>query len=232
MINKLNIPEYWIETHGLGTNVAIIDSGFDLNNIYIKNNISIHKSFGGNNNKHGTNIAGIICSNPNKQNVYNSFAYKTNLFLFDMPFKQSFSQNKLIQILQYISNYSIDVINMSFAYSKNNSTIQFILKQFAKKNVILISAYSQAYLFPHSYSFVISAGKDVVTKKQFVTTSLQNSFERVSGTSMQSAYLSSLAALAKSYNKKINNNFFLQKLLTGKTLKNIENRKQINIKIN
>lgn len=229
-----NIPNYWLNTNGLGTKVGIIDSGFDISNKYIKDRITKFDDYGSTDIDHGTHVLGIMCLDCLKSNAVRGLAKYSNYYLASIPMGQKNGMKYMCDALSNMISYGIDVLNMSFTNYMQNQTMKKLLFELHKRNTILISSYSQNLLFPHSYPFVISAGKQLITKNTFFSTISSNEFKSISGTSMQSAYISGVAAIAKAYDKKISKQTFMN-IVAGKKMFQESHkqltRNQINLKI-
>ena len=227
-----NIPYQWRFTQGKNTNIAIIDAGFDVNNIYLKNHIKQYKDYGFTDIDHGSHVMGIMCLATSKNIAVKGFANRANYYLVSVPIGKAGASELIADGLQWLYQFNIDVINMSFTCYSENLRVKYMLNRFDEKNTILVASYSQQFLYPHVYSNVISAGKDLIVKDNFLSTVSNNQFKNISGTSMQSAFITSVVSIAKSYDKKINKNSFLNKV-AGSKIFSVDNgfSKQIDIKL-
>lgn len=226
-----NIPLQWKLSAGRGVNVGIIDAGFDVQNIHLKSKIKGYLDLGSSNVNHGTHVMGIMCLQTDQTNVINGLANKSKYYLVSIPFgsKQQVDK-KLQQSLTWLMQFNIDVLNMSFTYKYQNKIFKQMLLQLHQKNTIIVNSYSNQYKFPHNYQFVISAGLQLTVKDNFMSSVSNNQFAVLSGTSMQSAFVSSVAAIAKSYNKKINKDLFLKSVCGEQML--IDDSKLLSLQTN
>lgn len=212
-MNKLNtIPEEWAITFGSNAKIGICDSGFDINNNYIKNNICQYKDFGSTNIEHGTHVMGIMCLNISNTTVVRGMACDSKYFIASAKIGGDESLKSIYDSICWLNNKEIDVLNLSFTYYKENDEIRNILHEIYKKGTIIVAAYSNDFFYPHGYDFVISAGKDIVANDVFMSSVENNIFRSLKGTSMQCALISSIAACAKSFDKKIDKKVFLEKV--------------------
>ena len=76
-----NIYDKWINTKGLGAKVGIIDSGFDVQNIYLKDKIVQYYDYGSIDKDHGTHVFGIMALNANITGSFKGFAYESKYYL-------------------------------------------------------------------------------------------------------------------------------------------------------
>lgn len=210
------IPKQWKNTNAKGIKIGIIDSGFDVENTYIKKYITEYIDYGTVDKDHGTHVMGIMCFNSPQNTLNCGLANRASYYITSIPMGKKNGLQCLVKAASEMLSYQVDVLNMSFTNYKQNESFKNILHQLYKSGTILVGAYSQSILFPHSYPFVISAGNQLIIQNTFNSTISNNRFKVISGTSMQSAFISSVAALAKAYDKKINNNQFLN-VVSGQT---------------
>ena len=199
-----NIPSQWIQTHGRNTKIGVIDSGFDIKNTYIKNHITKYEQYGYTDKDHGTHVLGIMCLDKDYEGNTIGFSNKSEYYLSSVPIGQKNAMNNICDSLQKMITYQIDVLNMSFANYTDHEKMKKLLKLLYDKGTIIVSSYSDDLLYPHSYPFVIGAGYDLIVKNYFKSSIANDKFKTIKGTSMQSAFISSVASIAKSFNKKIN----------------------------
>lgn len=227
-----NIYDKWIKTHGEGSRIGIIDSGFDINNIYLKDKISKYLDYGSSDIDHGTHVFGIMALNTNISEVVKGFADKAQYYIASVKMGDKNCMNNICKALQEMKGFKLDVINMSFTNYTESNKMKQLLYQLNLNGTILVGAYSDQLLYPHSYPYVISAGKQLVTENTFQSSISNNKFKYISGTSMQCAYISSVIAIARAYDKKINKNYFIE-LVSGNTFYKVQdnNKQKTNIDI-
>ena len=214
MILLSKVPKDWVETRGEGIKIGVVDSGCDVAHKNL--NISEYRVFGQENLHHGTHIAGIISSNAKNYSI-NGFCHKSEIIFAACDFVNFQSLSHLIKSLEWIKEKNVDVLNLSFALKKDYEQIKKILKEISEKTIICCS-YSKDLPYPHSYDFVISVGKnktdkaDIIAPSKFVSTSPNNGYSELSGSSMATAFVTSVFGLAKSYDKKISKDSILIKI--------------------
>lgn len=214
MIKLSNVPKEWIETNGKGIRIGIIDSGCDLNHKNL--NVSDYKIFGQENLTHGTHIAGIISSNAKNHSIH-GFCNQSEIIFAACDFVDYKSLNHLIKALEWIKEKNLDVLNLSFALKKDYDQIRNLLKKISEKTIVCCS-YSKELQFPHSYNFVVSVGKnlndnaDVIAKGNFISTYPNNSYFELSGSSMATAFTSSVFGIANAYDRKLSKESIMNKI--------------------
>lgn len=211
-----NIPLQWKRNQGIGVKIGIIDAGFDVDNVLLKQHIAKYDSFGYTNKDHGTHVASIIAIKDLMGEI--GLANKSHLYLVSIPVGEKNGVTYLCKALQKMLQYNVDVLNMSFSVYSDNSNVKQMLYQFYKRKTILVAAFSEQLLYPHSYRYVLSAGKQLITKNSFYTFIDDTKLKYLKGTSMQAAYISSVAALAKSYDKNITKDFFINKIIESQQM--------------
>lgn len=214
MIKLSNVPKEWIETNGQGVRIGIIDSGCDQTHKNLK--ISDYKIFGQENLTHGTHIAGIISSNAKNHSIH-GFCNKSEIVFASCDFVNYQSLINLIKALEWMSEKKLDILNLSFALKKDYDKIKKILEKISEKTIICAS-YSKDLPYPHSYDFVVSVGKnetdnaDIIAHAKFISTYPNNNYSELSGSSMATAFVSSVFGIAKAYNKNISLDSIINKI--------------------
>ena len=212
----------WTITGGVNSLLGVVDTNID-DREYI-----VHKQlFGYNDNKkHSESVLGIILDKNIK-----GMADKTKVCFAGVAM-DSGTYDNFIQALRWIKQFDLDVFNLSLAYKDDNVEIRELLLEISKK-AIIVSAYSDVLTYPHSYDFIVSVGN---TTGQDVDIVMETGFGRnkelYKGTSMSCAFISSLACLAKSFDKSIDRKVFVEKICGSKTLdvkSQYDNRRQLNI---
>ena len=215
--NLAKIPREWLETNGKNIKIGICDTGFNINHKALKHAISDYRLFGGNKNKeHGTHVAGIIASKPDDINSVKGLATLSKIYLAGISTNSGLGYKTLEMALTWVKEINIDVLNLSIAYLEKNKKLERLLEGIAQKTLI-ISSYSTELKYPHSYDYVVSVGiddneADINYIGEFVSASANNGYIKMRGSSMATAFVSSVACLAKSYNKEITKKEFLDKI--------------------
>lgn len=229
--NKENIP--WGQNYvGISTEVkkrkikvAIIDSGInsqhsELTNKVIKSyNVIQSTEFTSDDFNHGTKIAGIITANKNSRGI---IGISQNVEIFDVQVLNSEGKANIEDVskaLLWSSKNDVDIINISFGFSKHNPELQETIDLLVSKGIIIVSAagnnLGQEADYPAKYPNVLSVGSidkdgnvDVLSAqgkidvfapgKDILTTSSSGGYETVRGTSFSAAYITGTLVTALS----------------------------------
>ena len=199
------IPLEWVKTSGKGVSIGVIDTNMDAN---LCQNIKEHKLFGFNKNlTHGKSVVDVIVNRKVK-----GLAYESDLYFAGMETTQSIDYDYLKDALSWISKFDLDVLNLSFAYKDDEPDIRALLQEISQKTLIVCS-YADSLSYPAKYDFTISVGSkdmdeaDIITDGEFTDGIL-----KLQGTSFSSAFIASLACLAKSFEKTITRDIFLVRI--------------------
>lgn len=193
------IPEEWINKQGEGTTVGIVDTGLELANTPFKNKKTIQKKFGNTNSRHGTHVTSTILQ----------FAPKTNI-VFAGGVLDSYS--KLEEMLEWISEFKLDVLNLSLSYKEENNKIKEILKKIHCNNTIIVSAFASGVAYPCCYPFVLSAGEQGCFNAPMEWCSYFHNGQMgiMRGSSVSTAITSGVCLLGKAIIPFMNKEFFLK----------------------
>lgn len=173
---RLNLPETWKYATGKGVNVAVLDSGADLNDSAIKSNIkgvydAVNQSTSWNavntKSSHGTNCAKNIVK----------VAPDVNLYIIKVGEGNTLKDDATIRGLQWAHAKGCRVISMSFGGDgydeKEHQVIDSVYR--ASKNSSLVFASggnggARKYHYPASYDNTIAVGaaKYNSSKKSYV----------------------------------------------------------------
>ncbi|MDQ7723547.1 S8 family peptidase [Bacillus inaquosorum] len=155
-LDIIGVKKLWEKSvKGKGVNIAIIDTGCDIEHQDLKKNIIGVYNFtsddNGNPNNvtdysgHGTHVSGII-GNQNKMNLI-GIAPESNLLILKVINKSGTAYTKiLIEAIEYAlkwrgpDNSKIDIINLSLGTNKDNPKLQQVINYGIKNNVIFVAA--------------------------------------------------------------------------------------------
>lgn len=196
--------------------VAILDSGINSNHSDLKNKVvksydviqnidSTTDDFG-----HGTNIAGIITANHNSHGI---IGVSQNVQIYDIKVLNAEGKaeiNDVLTALLWAYENNVDIINISFGFSKHYSALQEMIDLLVSEGIIIVAAsgnnLGQEADYPARYPNVISVGSinkdssiDILSAqgkvdvfapgKEIFTTSMSGDYETVRGTSFSTAYI-------------------------------------------
>lgn len=238
------IPNSWLQTQGKGTRVGVCDTGIFIEHSSIAHAVKDNRLFGVQNQTvHGTHVLGIICGKPKTANQYRGLATQADLFVASIPLGNSADYMFVKKALLWLKDKNIDVLNLSFAYDDDDVEIRELLREMSVETLV-IASHSSSLRYPHSYPFVVSVGydkelmdkMDVVTVGTFVSCGENDTYKEMTGSSMATAFVTSVASLAKAYDKTMNKERFLsfvvgkELLVPGRNVTvNLLGRKQVNL---
>lgn len=203
-----NIKEEWKATKGKNINIGICDSGIDKNRTELVNSIKEYRKYGDVDHQiHGNHICGIIFGTNNKSGVIKSLSPLSNAFTADVNLKVSNSLADLENALIWLSEFKLDILNLSLAYDENNGKIKDILNNIYQNGTWIFASFSEKRGFPWSYDFVNGVGYkyehriDIVAANQCKSlgTNYKNSF--IEGSSVSCALVSSVAGAYRAFDK-------------------------------
>lgn len=155
-LDIINVKKMWDKSiKGKGVNVAIIDSGCDIEHEELKDNIIGVYNFTTDDNKevnmvtdylgHGTHVAGIIGSCNKKYDI--GVAPEANLLILKVINKKGIGNTAdLINAIKYAINWRdpnnnrVDVINLSLGTTKDNPELREIINEAIKNNIVIVAA--------------------------------------------------------------------------------------------
>ncbi|WP_273124351.1 S8 family peptidase [Bacillus weihaiensis] len=208
---------------GDGIKIAVLDSGIDLNHPDLKvaggkNFITNNNQFG-DDNGHGTHVAGIIAALDNKIGVV---GVAPNSKIYSLKILDSKGEGTTIDLAEAIDwsiEHKIDIINLSFGLYGSDPIIEELLKKAYSKGMLIVGASgndnSNSISFPANLDNVIAVGAIDQQQKRalfsnkgneleisapgvdVLSTYLNNGYTTMSGTSMASPYVSGYLALLK-----------------------------------
>lgn len=174
MIQAKNI---WSQSsRGEGINIAIIDSGCDIEHENLKDNIVCVRNFTDEDNKnpnividrvgHGTHVAGIISANGN--NTVVGVAPWANLYILKAIDKSGSGKvSWVINAINYAVDKRVDIISMSLGMPNSDLKLEKAIKYAINNNILVVCAAGNEgdgnpnnfeYSYPASYIDVISVG--------------------------------------------------------------------------
>lgn len=217
------IPVEWLKTAGYGVKIGVCDSGCDIKSNDLSRVIKEYKEFSPVNVKHGTHVVGIISSSADNCYSHRGYCARASLYVAGLTLGGANAINKLVDALTWLSCFELDVLNLSFAYAKESVELKELLYNISRRTLI-VAAYSAGLSYPHCYDFVISVGVgensdvDIIAPGKLVSNAKNNNYVEMSGTSMATAYITSVVGLARAYDKEIGKDGFLINVCGDKLL--------------
>lgn len=177
-VTMIQAKSMWNESsRGEGINIAIIDSGCDIEHENLKDNIVLVRNFTDEDKKnpdividrvgHGTHVAGIIAANGNN-NAFIGVAPWANLYILKaIDSSGSGKVSWVINAINYAVEKKVDIISMSLGMSKEDPKLEKAIKNAVNNNILVVCAAGNEgdgnadvfeYSYPAAYPDVISVG--------------------------------------------------------------------------
>jgi subtilisin len=222
-VKRIKANEFWKHSKGEGVKVAVIDTGIDMKHQdlshTIKDTINMHTrtkdvtdDYG-----HGTHVAGLIAGKRT------GVAPEVDLYIAKVLDKNGFgSMGNIIDGITFAINHKVDILCMSLGVNRRLPLIlEERLKKAYKQGITIVCATGNYNRkppeYPAFYDFVIGVGgidkkdnrayfsnfgeqMDVVSPSiDLISTHVNNSYAKMSGTSMASPLVAGGLALLKSH---------------------------------
>ena len=176
-LNMIQAKSFWNQSEkGRGINIAVIDSGCDIEHENLKDCIAGVRNFTDEDNKnpdivtdrvgHGTHVTGIIAAN-GKNGVY-GVAPNSNIYVLKVINSSGTGKvSWVVNAINYAIEKGVDIISMSLGMSSTSEKLEKSLKNAIKNNILVVCAAgnegdgngeSFEYSYPASYVDVISVG--------------------------------------------------------------------------
>ena len=176
-INMIQAKSFWQKSlKGEGINIAVIDSGCDINHINLKDRIVGVRNFTDEDGKnpnividrvgHGTHVTGIIAANG--ANGIVGVAPNANIYVLKAINKTGSGKlSWVVNAIYYAIEKKVDIISMSLGMSANNEKLERAVKEAISKNILVVCAAGNEgdgnamdfqYSYPAAYIDVISVG--------------------------------------------------------------------------
>lgn len=192
------IPPEWLQNRGKGSTVGIIDTGLEASLSCFKSPQITYKEFGATSKRHGTHIVSTILD----------FAPEVEV-IFAGGILESYA--KLEEMIDWISKFDLDVLNLSFTFRDKDESILEKLQKISSKGTLVVCSHATKALYPWSISEFINAGKNGEFKapEEWTTYSSTGYRTLMKGSSTSAAITSGLCCLGKAINPEMNKEEFL-----------------------
>jgi subtilisin family serine protease len=224
-VDRIEADQAWPETNGTAVNVAILDTGADLNHPDLAANIkggynaiNSHKS-AEDDHGHGTHVAGIIAAANNDIGVI-GVAPKINLYPVKVLDRyNSGSLSDILDGMQWCIDNRMDVVNMSFGSTASDPLLQIAVTALNTAGIVQVAAAGNlgtsggTILYPAKYPETIAVSSfdinDMIAASSsfgaeidlaapgvsIYSTSMDGTYVYMSGTSMAAPHVTASAAL-------------------------------------
>lgn len=183
---------FWMESgKGEGINIAVIDSGCDINHESLKNNIVGVKNFTNEDGKdpnnvtdrvgHGTHVTGTIAANGNNNTIL-GVAPGTNIYVIKAIDRTGSGKlSWVVNSIYYAIEKKVDIISMSLGMPESSDKLEKAIKEAVRQNILVVcaagnegdgNANDYEYSYPAAYKDVISVG---AVDKKGIPASFSNS---------------------------------------------------------
>ncbi|MED4228263.1 S8 family peptidase [Neobacillus cucumis] len=176
-VEMIQAPKIWGKTKGLGTTIAILDTGCDLAHPDLKDRIIGGRNFTNDDkgnlevfrdyNGHGTHVAGTIAATQNQKGVV-GVAPEANLLIVKVLDKNGSGQyDWIINGIHYAIEQKVDIISMSLGGPEDVPELHEAIQKAVDNNILVVCAAgnegdgqdtTNEFDYPGSYNEVISVG--------------------------------------------------------------------------
>jgi hypothetical protein len=223
-ITRIGASKVWNYGSGSGVTVAIIDTGIQLTHPDLSSNVISGYDFVNNDgsatddNGHGTHVAGIVASTMNNAGNIGA-SYSAKLMPVKVLNESGYGYlSDVAKGVYYATDNGARVINMSLGSTYDSDTLRRSIQYASSKGVLIVAAAGNDSGAPCSYPAAYSSVICVVATDQDnklasfsniggelaapgvsnYSTYINNSYARLSGTSMASPHIAGSAALLMS----------------------------------
>jgi len=224
-IEKTNAPDVWDKTTGKKVKVAVLDTGISKHkDLKIKDGVSFVSPDFNDNNGHGTAVAGVTAALLNNKGIV-GVAPDVDLYAVKIMEGSNGDLSNAIAGVEWAIDNNVDIVSMSFGMESYSQIFKEVLEGAYNNGILLVAAAGneEDILYPAKYSDVIAVGavdKDnnkvafssygyelelVAPGVDINSTSLNNEYSLLSGTSMAAPHVAGVTALIKAYNSSLTN---------------------------
>ena len=135
---------------GEGINIAVIDSGCDIDHESLKDNIVAVRNFTDEDNKnpnividrvgHGTHVAGIIAANGNNNTVLGVAPWANLYILKAIDRTGSGKVSWVVNAINYAVEKKVDIISMSLGMANSDPKLEKAMKNAVNNNILVVCA--------------------------------------------------------------------------------------------
>lgn len=231
-LREVNAPQAWGITVGSALLVGVLDTGVDVNHPDLNgkvlsgadaNDVDLNDSIG-----HGTEVSGIIAANTNNNQGIAGVSWNTKVL--SLKITDDFGQarvSNVVSALDQAYQKGVRIVHISLSTNQFSQTLKDAIKQAHDKGILIISTAGNSGIkelrYPAAFDGVIGVGAvDETKQKEFYsttgehvslvapgtsiyTTSINFTYDKVTGTSFAAPQVSGAAALIWSIAPKLTN---------------------------
>lgn len=214
------IPKEWLRKQGEGTIIGIVDTGIKRSLNCFNNTKIVCKTFGQTEYRHGTHVTSTILQ----------FSPKASIVFAAGMFE---NYDELESMLEWISTFKLDVLNLSLSYREDNSKIEKLLQNIHNNGTIIVAAFNSRMTYPCKYPFVLKAGKggDFEAPEEWISYFPNGNKGTMKGSSVSTAITSGLCSLGKAIIPSINKEEFLSIIKPKDVFFDQTTKKQVNVNL-
>ena len=233
-IQKTKADTVWNLSNGSGVKVAVLDTGIALHDdLAIAGGVSFVDDNYYDSNGHGTAVAGVVAGLLNNQGLV-GVAPSVDLYSVKIMQGSTGDLSNAIAGIEWAIDNNMSVVSMSFGFDSYSQIFKEVLQEAYNNNIVLVAASGNNgqdnILYPAKYDSVIAVGavdennnlasfssygfeQELVAHGVDInSTSSNNSYSVLSGTSLAAPHVAGVAALIKAYNNSLTNEQIRAKL--------------------
>ena len=150
-VAMIQAKNMWSESNrGEGINIAVIDSGCDIEHESLKDNIALVRNFTDEDKKnpnivvdrvgHGTHVAGIIAANGDNNTIFGVAPWANLYILKAIDRTGSGKVSWVINAINYAVEKKVDIISMSLGMSNDDPKLEKAIKNAINNNILVVCA--------------------------------------------------------------------------------------------
>lgn len=241
-LKDLNIPTLWKDAKGENTTIAIIDTGYSphfetKDSIITEKQKSFVASETIDENGHGTMVCGVVVAKDDMNGIVGVAPNAKIIPIKCIPNSGMFSDiNLLINSLRYALELNVDIVNMSLGrYQPFGQEVEQLIQEFYDRNIPVVCAAGnradKPVMYPANYPTTIGVtsfkkGRSIsdfspsgdnidfaLPGDHIITTTLDDKYAVVSGSSFAAPFMSGIIALMISHYKRINKTYSVEGII-------------------
>ena len=231
-LREVNAPKAWGITVGNSLSVGVLDTGIDANHPDLNgkissgtgvNDLDLNDTIG-----HGTEVSGIIAANTNNNQGIAGVSWNTTIL--SLKITDDFGQarvSNVVSALEQAYQKGVKIVHISLSTNQFSQILKDAIKQAHDRGILIISTTGNSGIeelrYPAAFDGVIGVGAvNQIKQREFYsttgehvslvapgasiyTTSINSTYEKVTGTSFAAPQVSGAAALIWSIAPRLTN---------------------------